>query len=291
MTTAVLQAGDDRCEVDLEAGGRLASLVAGGMERLLTAERGRDGTLWDAVAWGSFLMAPWVGRLDGGRLPWQGQVYELPADFAGHAIHGTVKDRAWELEEADGSSATLVCRLREPWPFGGMVRQRVALQRGRLELVAEVIAEHQAMPAAIGWHPWFARPDSGDVRVRLSATGTLRTRDDLVPTGDVDALDGLTDLRDGPPLGDRYLDHVYAGVGEPAELVWPDLTLRFDWDPPVQSVCVHSPPRGVCVEPQTAWPNAPALAAEGTQSTGLMTVRPGSPLRARTVWTWSGWAR
>ncbi len=287
MGAVTLEAGEDRCVVDLEAGGRLASLVAGGEERLLTAENGRDGTVPNVVAWGSFLMAPWVGRLDGGRLPWQGKTYELPPDFGAHAIHGLVKDRPWQAEGGEGiTSLAFSCALTEPWPFGGSVRQVVTLAPGRLELDAEVHAGNEAMPAAVGWHPWFARPADGDVRVRLAATGTLRTREDLVPTGDVDTLDGLTDLRDGPALGDRLLDHVYSGVGAPAALAWPDLTLRFDWDEPVQSVCVHSPPRGVCVEPQTAWPNAPVLAAAGVRSTGLVTVRPGSPLKARTVWTW-----
>jgi aldose 1-epimerase len=231
-------------------------------------------------------MAPWVGRLDGGRLPWHGKTYQIPPDFGEHAIHGLVKDRAFQVEQADGTALSLRCDLPETWPFGGTVRQIVTLAPGRLELVAEVIAADEAMPAGIGWHPWFARPATGDVRLRLAATGTLRTREDLVPTGEIDALDGLTDLRDGPLLGDRYLDHVYTGIGAPAELAWPDLVMRFDWEPPVQSVCLHSPPRGVCVEPQTEWPNAPVLAATGVQSTGQVTAHPGSPLTARTVWTW-----
>jgi hypothetical protein len=40
--TIVLDAGDDRVEVDPQAGGRLASLVAGGRERLLT-RRSEEG--------------------------------------------------------------------------------------------------------------------------------------------------------------------------------------------------------------------------------------------------------
>jgi galactose mutarotase-like enzyme len=232
-------------------------------------------------------MAPWVGRLDHGRLPWRGRVHQLPADFQTHAIHGTVKDRAWEVEQADGSSVTLSCPLDDPWPFGGRVRQVVTLVPGRLELVAEVIADQQAMPASVGWHPWFARPDDADVRVRLAATGTLELRDDLVPTGQVDALDSLTDLRDGPALGDRYLDHVYTGVGVPAVIDWPDLVMTIGYEPPVNSVVVHTPPRGFAVEPQTAWPDAPALATRGVQQTGMVVVEPGLPLRARTTWSWT----
>jgi aldose 1-epimerase len=286
MASVELEAGGDRCVVDLEAGGRLASLRIRGVERLLTREAAEGAAIPEAVAWGSFLMAPWVGRLEDGRLPWQGRIHQLPSDFGPHAIHGTVKDRPWVVEQQDASVLMLSCPLDEPWPFGGQVRQEVALTPGNLELAAEVVAEDREMPAGIGWHPWFARPLSGDVRVRLAATGTLVTRDDRIPTGQVAPLEPDTDLRDGPLLGERRLDHVYVGVGNPALLIWPDLELRIAWEPPVDSVCVHSPPRGVCVEPQTAWPNAPALAAGGVVSTGLAVARPGTPLRARTMWSW-----
>lgn len=278
MARVVLEAAGDRCVVDAGAGGRLASLVAGGAERLLGQEAGQDAPSSEVVAWGSFLMAPWVGRLDRGRLPWRGRTYELPPDFGPHAIHGTVKDRPWVVESEGDGRVALACPLGDPWPFGGLVRQVVTLAPGRLELEAEIEAGDEPLPAGLGWHPWFARPAEGDIAVRLAATGTLAVDDDQIPTGAVDPLGATTDLRDGPPLGDRLLDHIYVGTGTSAEIAWPDLLLRQEWAPPVNSVCVHSPPRGFCVEPQTAWPNA---------GDGTATVAPGAPLRARTTWTWS----
>jgi galactose mutarotase-like enzyme len=161
------------------------------------------------------------------------------------------------------------------------------------------------MPVSLGWHPWFARPAEGDVRMRVDATGTLQLRDDLVPTGVVVPLEpATTDLRHGPALGERRLDDVYVEVGQPAELRWPDLVLRMTWDGAVQSVVVHTPPRGVTLEPQTAWPNAPLLVSQdlgqpeprrhpaGAATTldrsvvGLVVAAPGTPLRASTTWTW-----
>lgn len=284
-----LRAGDASAEVDAEDGGRLASLVVGGAQRLLTRESVADGLVpEEVVAWGSFLMAPWIGRLDQGRMPWRGRTYQLPVDFRGDAIHGIVKDRSWTVEEASADRVTLSCPLTDPWPFAGEVRQAITLRPGHLELVAEVHAAGEAMPASVGWHPWFARPAEGDLRVRVAATGTLAMREgSLIPTGEITPLTAETDLRDGPPLGERRLDDIYADVGAPAQVVWPDLELRIDWDqPPVNSVCVHSPTRGVCVEPQTAWPNAPALVDAGSNRTGLVIVEPGAPLRARTTWSW-----
>lgn len=283
-----LRAGEAVCEVDAEDGGRLASLVVGGEERLLTRAAAEDGEVPSTVvAWGSFLMAPWIGRLDRGVLPWRGRNYHLPADFEGHAIHGTVKDRSWEVTRADEQTVELACPLTDPWPFGGRVRQVITLRPEGLELFAEVAAGDEAMPAGVGWHPWFARPAQGDLRVQVAAAGTLALRDDLIPTGELDALTATTDLRDGPALGDRLLDDIYADVGAPAVLTWPDLALRMDWSPTVTAVCVHSPPRGVCVEPQTSWPNAPALVQTGSTRTGQVTVEPGLPLQATTTWRWT----
>ena len=119
MASVELEAGGDRCVVDLEAGGRLASLRIGGVERLLTREAAEGAAIPEVVAWGSFLMAPWVGRLEDGRLPWQGRIHQLPSDFGPHAIHGTVKDRPWVVEQQDASVLMLSCPLHEPWPFGG----------------------------------------------------------------------------------------------------------------------------------------------------------------------------
>ena len=47
----------------------------------------------------------------------------------------------------------------------------------------------------------------------------------------------------------------------PAIVRWPDLELRIEFEPPLVSVVVFSPPGSVCVEPATAWPDALRLAA------------------------------
>src|SRR5207248_11341695 len=123
-------------------------------------------------------------------------------------------------------------------------------------------------PEGLGWHPWFARPRAGDMVVRLDARQVLVVDEDLVPTGELRAVAGDEDLRSGPALGDRRLDHVYVGVKGPALVRWPDRELRLELDESLNTVVVHTPAEGICVEPQTMWPNAPALAARGVTGTG-----------------------
>ena len=284
--TITLEAGADSVVVDPAVGGRLGSLVAGGVERLLGFASRPEGKEAN-IGWGCFLMAPWVGRLDEGRVPFHGYTREVAGEHYGHAIHGILRDTAWRVDHTEATEVTLTCGLDVGrWPFGGWAAQRITLEPGRLTLEAQVAAGDSAMPASAGWHPWFRRPDSGDLRVGVVADEVLETRNDLIPTGVRLPVDDNTDLRNAPLLAERRLDHVYIGVTRPVTVRWPDLLLTMDLPADPATVVVHTPPRGVCVEPQTAWPNAPVLHAEGEAGTGLVELAPGERLRARTVWHW-----
>jgi galactose mutarotase-like enzyme len=72
----------------------------------------------------------------------------------------------------------------------------------------------------------------------------------------------------------------------PALVRWPDLDLEIEFDERMNTVVVHTPSEGVCVEPETMWPNAPLLAARGVSGTGLRTLEPGESLRVSERWTW-----
>jgi aldose 1-epimerase len=288
-TTVELASDDAAVTVDLARGGRLASLRVRRRELLVGPPDDTDRS----IHWGSFLMAPWPGRLADGRLRWRGRTLQLPRNHGRHAIHGTVFDRPWRLDGGpagvDGTACSLSIELtRDRWPFGGTVRQRLALHPGRLELTAEISAE-EPMPAALGWHPWFRRAidpaaDRG-VRLRLVAAGRLERRA-MIPTGRIVAAEGTTDLSSGPILGSRRLDDAFVGVNEPPTLAWPGLRLTFELEPPLTVVTVYTPRDAVCVEPQTAWPNALGLQDADEERAGLACVEPGRPLRAGWTLRW-----
>ena len=123
-------------------------------------------------------MAPFAGRVRGGRFAWGGQVHELVPNHAGHAMHGTVFDRRWLLELADVGYLRLRTDLQPGWPFPGWVVHEVALSATRLELRLEVHTAGSPFPATLGWHPWFRR--------RIEVGGALRgrpRRQALVPAG------------------------------------------------------------------------------------------------------------
>ncbi|HEY6201850.1 MAG TPA: hypothetical protein VI056_02290 [Candidatus Limnocylindria bacterium] len=280
-----LSAGGVVTRIDPAEGGRIVSLVLAGVERILPKARARARA--PAIYWGCYPMVPWAGRLSGGRIPTKEGEVRLAPNLPPSAIHGLAFDKSWDIVKRSETAVTMSCELRgSGWPFGGHARQTLRLGAGALELELEVGGYEKAGPAGLGWHPWFTRPRSGDVGVVVDAYEVLVLDADLVPTGEVRRVTRDEDLRSGPLVGDRRLDHVYVRTKGPAIVRWPDLELRMEHDASVQTVVVHTPGEGICVEPQTMWPNAPVLAASGVFDTGLRILEPGDSLRATERWTW-----
>ena len=276
-----LRAGSAALTIDPGRGARWSSLRVDGTELLVGPPDDDDRSIY----WGCFLMAPWAGRIEGAALDWSGERLRLPRNEGGHSIHGVVFDRPWRIESASATGAALSCPL-DPgrWPPGGRAWQRIRLSGAGLTAEAEVVAGDTAMPAALGWHPWFPARDGGAC-VTLAADRVLET-DALIPTGRLCPVDALTDLRGGATLTGRALDHAYPGAASPAVVRWRDLELSIAFGGPLRTVVVHSRPGSFCVEPQTAWPNAPALASRGVAGTGLVRLVPEGRLAASMRWSW-----
>ena len=280
-----LVAGDDSALVDSTAGGRLASLLAGGRERLISAPQ--PGSALPDVSWGSFLMAPWVGRIAEGRLDWRGAAAELPRNQGRHALHGAVFNVPWQVLASDATSVELSCPIAtDRWPFAGQAWQRLTLGPGSLRFEASVIAS-RPMPVALGWHPWFRRDPGEDLAVTVLSDRRLELDQELIPSGVSLPVSGPYDLRSGPTLGDRRLDDVLIDARGPAIVRWTDLELRLEFEAPFSSVVVFSPAGSVCVEPATAWPDALRLSSAGIAGTGQAVLEAGQRLATTMTWQWT----
>lgn len=289
--TVRLSAAGDHVTIDPAAGGRLTSAVLCGRERLVTRPPEHVAPTMAPLQWGAFVMAPWAGRIARGDLVWDGVHHGLDTVAGdGHALHGTTTRAAWTVTHADERAVELAVDLDGGgWPFGGHARHRVGLAPGGLRCELTVTAGATSMPAWVGWHPCFRRPDEGDLRIQLDATHVLAT-DDRVPTGERVPVGGDTDLRAAPPLGQRRLDTAYVGASRPARVVWPDLELHLSLDAPTTWV-VFTPEHEVCVEPQTGWPHALELSQRGVAGTGAATLGPGASLSVTMTWAWQAWPR
>ncbi len=138
------------------AGGRIAQIRYEGIEQLV----GHD-TDPATIAWGCYPMAPWAGRLRDGRFTFDGHAYRLPANLGPHAIHGHAFALPWQLVRVGLGDVELSLDLPADarWPFGGRVRQRLEVGTDRLAMTLSLTAGERPMPATIGWHPWFRKPD------------------------------------------------------------------------------------------------------------------------------------
>ena len=234
------------------AGGRIAQIRHRGVDVLV----GHGADTAGAIAWGCYPMVPWAGRVRHGRFRLQGRAYELPCNFGAHAIHGVGFLLPWQVDAQASDRVTLSLALPgdQHWPFGGIARQSIEVAANRVRLSLSVTAGARAMPACIGWHPWFRKPD------RLGfAPASIYPRD----------ADGLPTLPLAPPPPGPWDDCFVNDA--PVTLHYGAQRLRLT------SNCTHwvvydQPVHASCVEPQTGPPDAFNLAPR--------TLAPGETLEA-----------
>jgi aldose 1-epimerase len=221
--------------IDLEAGGRLSSLQVDGRELLITDRSA------GVYGWGCYPMVPWAGRVRRGRFRFRDTEVTLPLGMPPHSIHGVGVELPWTRT----GSTELERDLTDPWPFGGRAVQRLDLSGERLVMELSVEAE-RAMPAMVGWHPWFRRHLDGSEPLALDfAPDAMLVRDD----------DGIQTGATVPPRPQPW-DDCFSGVRQPIGLEWPDV-LSVE----LQSSCRYwvaytEPDHAACVEPQSGPPDA-----------------------------------
>lgn len=228
--------------IDAEHGARLSSVRFGETEVLVP--RTND----DSFSWGCYPMAPWAGRTRNGIFDYQGTSVQLPINSAPHAIHGFVHDATWQVVNTLPTSATLRVDLDQRWPFAGWVEHRISVDSTSVNMQLSVHAtEHNdetiAMPAQVGWHPWFVRP------VQLEAEfKTMYIRDS-------DGIAGAQRTLQEHDVMHRQLDDCFTdAVAAPLLKYDNGLVVRLESD------CSHwvvynEPSHAICVEPQSGPPN------------------------------------
>ncbi|MFC9591912.1 aldose 1-epimerase [Streptomyces sp. NPDC056944] len=254
-----LTAGDAELTINPEHGCRIESLRIGGTEVLRQGER-----------YGSFPMVPWCGRTENGRFRNGATTHQLPVNAAPHAIHGTVRDRAWKPARTSATEAVFTCELDDPWPYKGRVTQVFELAEDSLTLRFGVETYDDSFPAQAGWHPWFLRnlgAGGQDVTIGFTPAWQEERGENHLPTGRrIDPLPGPWDDCFGMP------DGVDVTLTWPGELEL-KVASRAEW-----VVIYDEPEDAVCVEPQSGPPN------------GLNTlprlVTPIDPLEVESTWSW-----
>jgi len=255
-----MKANGVNCTIDPETGGRITSLMVDARELLLGPAP--DG---HPMHGGSYPMAPFAGRVRVGRFEFDGHEYQLELNHPPHAIHGAVFTQPWSVSDVGDTFVVMTCGLEDHWPFGGAVTQRIELFADRVQQWLTVTADDLAMPAQVGWHPWFVKPDEA----RLDFNRMFVRGSDGIPTGE------LVDAPAGP------WDDCFVEPRGPLELCYADLVVRVESDCGFW-VVYDQLADATCVEPQSGPPNGFNM----TDSGAFTRLEPGEALQRTMTISW-----
>jgi aldose 1-epimerase len=239
-----------------------------------------DPTAADPLRMAAFPLIPFTGRIDQGRFEFAGLQVRLPPNFPPepHAIHGQAWQSPWRVEAATTDRAVLSYEhAPDAWPWRYRARQAFVLDGHGLKLdLAVTNLAATAMPAGLGWHPYF--PAAG---ARLEADVGV-----LWPAGagearPLEAGEGA-DLRRERAVAGLDLDHVYGAGPRGARLTWPGRQVAVRASPELAYLVVYAP-KGAdhfCVEP---WSHVPDAVNRPPAGTGLRVLAPGETLSASVV--------
>jgi galactose mutarotase-like enzyme len=178
-----------------ERGGMVTRLAVEGRELLYLDE----STLVDRsknVRGGNPVLFPSPGPLAGDRFSWRGKTGAMKQ-------HGFARQRAWRVIERDATSATLelasddATRAEFPWDFA--FTQRHVAKRGGVRIEQRVENRStDAMPFALGFHPYFVVADAEKKRARIETNATRAfdnvTKKEIVIEGPIDLTAKEVDL-------------------------------------------------------------------------------------------------
>jgi aldose 1-epimerase len=177
-----LVAGAITATIEPDVGARISSFRVHETE-FLTPQKNHP------LEWGMYPMAPFAGRVRNAQFMFNGTTHDLVADAEPHAIHGTTYARAWRITERTNSSLTMTIGLGANWPMLGKVTHEVRLTPTSLQCLLRIDAE-EAMPAQVGWHPWFYAPQKivtdFDAMLQRDPFGIATSKEVPVPNTPVD---------------------------------------------------------------------------------------------------------
>lgn len=281
--TLILVANGSMLELAPHLGGSVVRYVHAGTPVLRSAA-------WDhprvPIPFGmaAFPLLPFCGRIAGGRFRFDGRQVVLPPNLSPepHAIHGESWLAPWTAEAVGERTVRLVHEHASggwPWPY--RATQTFELQQGGLLITITLTNKgDQAMPAGLGWHPYFPR---GDAQLQADVSAMWPSGDDKIPV-EPRAVAGEHDLRAMRGVAQLDLDDAFSAGPAGSVIRWPSrkLTVRMTVTATLGHLVVFAPQGQdfFCVEPISHSPNAVNSPLPG-DVTGLRILEPRETLSAQ----------
>lgn len=232
--------------IDVAHGARISSLQWRGLEFVVPMRE-------DPMSWGWFGMVPWAGRIGYGKIKdADGRDFQLPTQWdPPHAEHGFGFHSRWNLIESN------IFELAMPLPYSpAFARQSFELSTNTLVWKLEYFDNGCTLPAWVGFHPWFPRSigSADDLELIFNADRALERGSNYLPTGKY------------IPVPDGEWDDAFTGVVQNPIIRW-GTTAQIEIESQVPWWVVYNEdPLGICVEPQTAPPDAANLGIVGAKT-------------------------
>lgn len=244
---------------------------------------------------GCFIMFPTPCRVPDGRYEFAGRTITQTKAGRPYAIHGLVRDEAFEFALTDGGcdlslDITPDHPVHEGFPFPGRLSVSLVLVETGLQYNFRFENRGQlAAPVGFGLHPFWRIPGRRkDVYVKVPCAEAM-VLENLVPTGGTEPVAGTEmDLRQGRCLEGLDLDTVFLARqgAEPATIEFRDLRKRLSLlaDEVFTHQIVYCPQGEpfVCVENLTCAPNAVNLQSSPPEVSGFRVIGPGEALAGTT---------
>lgn len=240
----------------------------------------------------SFVLIPYSNRIEGGRFTFQGQTYQL-ANGERHASHGDVRGRAWQVDTV--TATTIHCSFASqtyadanwPWPFTATLEY--TLQENTLFSRLTVTNQGtSAMPAGLGWHPYYNRTLSRDgepILLHFQVQSVYPdANDNRIPSGPAQPLAPNQDFaveRELTP--ENFIDACFYGYAGNGSITWPESQVKLVYT--CSTNCTHlilfNPAKPYfAAEPVTNANNGVNLYAQGDPTSGIRVLAPGETLEA-----------
>jgi aldose 1-epimerase len=272
-------------QIAAEAGGRLARLswqrpTGVVVDIVVPLTTGLAPPRWPKA--GAYPLIPYANRIAHGRLSFLGRVHEVAPhpDAHPHSLHGHAHLVPWICVKTGDAQADLflACARSEAWPWAFEARQRFVVQKDELIVSLSLRnVDRVAMPAGLGWHPYFAASTSA--RLVFDAEEWWPDASDHLPLGYPRPLD--PDLRSPLVVPDRDLT-AYLGrwSGEVQFFRKDGVRITVLADKIFGHLVVHRPADAayLCIEPVTHVADGFNLAASGVRGAGLHVLGPGDEL-------------
>lgn len=281
----VLRDGWWRVRVQPRLGGSLAECVFRDQPILAPV---REPNPWPGAELCYYPLVPFANRIESSRFSFDGRAIRLAPNVRDypHALHGQGWQAEWRVVDAAATACAIAfdheASARWPWDYG--VAQTFALRAE--ELVVTLALRNRSatrMPAGLGFHPYFPRPQSA--RLTMAATALWSGNAAEFPRR-FDRVPPALDFARARPIRDACgLDRCYSGWQRRAEIVWPDARYRVSIaaDEPLAHVMLYVP-RGrdiFCVEPVSHAVDALNFASRDPH--GVIALAPGQEMSASMV--------